>query len=415
MLTTNNMGRTFLSLFSEFERAELCQLYIHRTIPDEDVCSSFFQVTDYDVLKALPFAHPGREIVHALIEEQIENGTSHGSVRRGNAGSIARILRDIMWSFSRWYSPKLMEWIDKEKPTCIFVAPGYAKFIYDIAIKIANAYNLSIVTYICDDYYFVNTPNRFIDRLQLSLLRKKTKQLMSMTDRLVVISEELKNIYQDCFNVPTDVIMTGGDHINSFDSSKSEQNLKVSYFGNLSAGRSISLAEIGRAIDVINNENQTNITLQIYSPETSENRLMCLCGIGSVKLCGFVSGVEFNEAFSSSNLLIHTESFDEANVDLVKHSVSTKIADSLASGIPLFAYGPDSISSMKHLIRNDCAIVATSKDQLKTELEKALFNKDVRRDVVDNALRTASEFHNKQKNSEKLKSIFHEVEALKIE
>ena len=55
--------------------------------------------------------------------------------RRSNSAPSVRLLRDAMWKFSRWYTPQLRRWLDQEKPTCIFLAPGYAKLIYDIALK----------------------------------------------------------------------------------------------------------------------------------------------------------------------------------------------------------------------------------------------------------------------------------------
>ena len=113
----------------------------------------------------------------------------------------------------------------------------------------------------------------------------------------------------------------------------------------------------------------------------------------------------FEKKFLSADLLLHTEAFDEKNIDLVKHSVSTKIADSLAVGIPLMAYGPDRISSMKHLLRNDCALAATSADTLKKTLETALFDKDARAATVANALLTAQRYHDNQKNSQRLKTL----------
>ena len=51
--TYQSMGKTMLSLFSAFDRSELCQLYIYPTLPDIDVCDSYFRITDRDVLKSL--------------------------------------------------------------------------------------------------------------------------------------------------------------------------------------------------------------------------------------------------------------------------------------------------------------------------------------------------------------------------
>jgi hypothetical protein len=156
--TSNNMGKTFLSLFSAFGKAELCQLYVHPTIPDVDACGSYYRITDRQVLKALPFGCPGAEVSAEQVQQQIalrEAGTLPPPPKRGGASAGKRLLRDAMWAMSGWYSSDLRKWLDREKPDRILVAPGAAKFLYNIALRIAKERKIPIVTYICDEYYFV--------------------------------------------------------------------------------------------------------------------------------------------------------------------------------------------------------------------------------------------------------------------
>ena len=39
---TQNMGKTFASLFSNFKKEELMQLYLYPTIPNIDICDNYF-------------------------------------------------------------------------------------------------------------------------------------------------------------------------------------------------------------------------------------------------------------------------------------------------------------------------------------------------------------------------------------
>ena len=124
---------------------------------------------------------------------------------------------------------------------------------------------------------------------------------------------------------------------------------------------------------------------------------------------GFVTGTESDEAFREAQLLLHTEAFDEASRDFTKHSVSTKIADSLASGIPLLAYGPEEISSMQHLLRNGCAITATSREELHKKLLTALEDGDARYLAAKNGILTAKRYHDAVSTGLKLKNIVRDV------
>lgn len=420
MSTYNGMGKTIYTFFSAFESTELCQFYIFPSYPDVDICRSYYRVTDKDVLKSLvSFKIPGGKVPEDKIGGEaavFEDANDEKTYRnKKNKQPFRIMLRDAMWKCSRWYNRRLKQWLEEERPDCIFLAPGGAKFIYDVAMKIAHKRKIPIVTYIADEYYFVNPDRGLLGKLQLHSLRKKMRETLMKSAHVVTISKEFEDLYRETFSCKTTTIMTGSNYPLQNRPMVNDPVSRMSYFGNIAYHRYVSLSEIGRALDKINAEQGTSFLLEIYSAETDEEAMRMFEGIRSVCWNGFVSGDAFKEKFFSADILLHTEAFDQRSIDLVKHSVSTKIADSLASGIPLFAYGPDSISSMKHLIRNNCAIVATSKEQLKTELEKALFNKDICCDAVDNALRAASEFHNKQKNSEKLKSIFHEVEAMRVE
>ena len=81
----------------------------------------------------------------------------------------------------------------------------------------------------------------------------------------------------------------------------------------------------------------------------------------------------------------------------------------LASGIPLFAYGPECLAYMGHLIRNDCAVVATDKAQLKEVLYALLNDAELRERKAQKGLEVAIKCHCAETQSEKLKSIVEKM------
>lgn len=412
--TQSNMGKTFRSLFHQFDREELCQLYIYPVVPNEDRCASYYRVTDKDVLKALiRFQKPGGEMLaerisadHGLYEVP-EDQALYKS--RKNKTALRRLLRDIAWKLAPWYNSSLKAWLEREKPECIFVAPGVAKFLYDIALRIAKERNIPIVTYICDEYYFVKKPKQWLDVLRLKLLQRKMEKLFNHTRHLVVISEELRQAYAKRFGVDTTVIMTGAAIDVAGVGKTCDQPRNVCYFGNIRCNRYTTLAQIGQALDKMNRVYGEDYRLKIYTAEKDPEILQVFDGINSVERCGFVSGEAFDRAFREADVLVHTEAFDDASIDFTQHSVSTKIADSLASGIPLIAYGPEQISSMAHLLRHQCAVTAVSQDGLQAMLEKALRDKSARDDVVKRALSVAAECHDMNHNSDRFRCVIEET------
>ena len=412
--TQNNMGKTFLTLFSCFEREELCQLYIYPTLPNVDRCASFYRVTDKEVLRSLlRWKRPGGEIDPSRIcqsEGLYENAEDESFYRsKKNKSPVRRMLRDAMWRMSGWYSPALRTWLDEQQPDCIFVAPGVAKFLYDIALKIAKKRDIPVITYICDEYYFVKPPEALLDRLRLKSLQRRVESLMARSAHLVVICDELKQAYAGKFGIETTTLMTGASRPAAQKPQRIEAPKDICYFGNIRCNRYLSLGDVGRELDAINAELGTGHRLKIYTSEKDAEILASFDGIDAIELCGFVTGAAFEKAMGEAELLLHVEAFDEDSIDYVQHSVSTKIADSLASGKPLLAYGPACVSSMKHLSRNGCAMMAESKETLRPMLLRAFSDGAARNAAVEKALQVAKDCHDSNAASMKLKQIMADV------
>ncbi|MBQ3088434.1 MAG: glycosyltransferase [Clostridia bacterium] len=411
--TQFNMSKTLVSLLSSLKREEMCQLYVYPALPDMDLCSSYFRVTDKDILSSYyKFRLNCGEVKPCCDTHNMYENLNDEKLYTNpkNKNDIRMLFRDAMWKCAHWYTKKLENWLEKENPTCIFVAPGPATFLYNIALKISKERNLPIVTYICDDYYFVNKPKSFIASFRVALLKKKICKLMQVTSKLVVICDALKNEFSKEFGVSTTTIMTGSDFIHLNNPKIAESPTKLSYFGNLSCNRHLSLADIGRELDLINKNKGTDLKLNIYTAEKNPDIISVFSDIKSVNIRPFISGDAFKSALLTSELLLHVEAFDEQSIDTVKHSVSTKIADSLASGIPFVAYGPSNVASLEYLISKECAIVATSNEEIENALCKAFFDKKARESVVCNAVKTAQTYHNSLENSKRLLSIFEEIQ-----
>ena len=397
-----------LSFFSKFKKNELCQLYIYPSVPDIDVCHSYFRITDKDILKSYWLLRVNGKLISPDLDmhhEFSDDKEQRFYRNRKNKSPIRMLARDLIWKFSHWYNRDLRAWLDYECPDRIFVAPGTATFLYKIALKISKDRNIPIVTYICDDYYFVKSEKQLLAKLHQKLLHEHIFKLVNKSSRVLTICDEMRDQYFQKFNIPVTTIMTGSNFLIQEDIAVHVNPVEITYMGNLRYNRFRSLVEIGHALDKINEKLNSNFNLKIYSKESDSYILEHFENVSSIRFCGFVGGMEFEKIFRSSQMLLHTESFDEASIDEVKHSVSTKIADSLGSGIPLFAYGPDSVASVAHLIRHQCAFVATSSEELEKTLLSIFFDSEKRKLIVKNALSTAHEYHDANKVSDKLYEI----------
>ena len=404
---TNNMGKTLFALFSAFKKDELCQLYVRPILPDTDKCNSYYRITDREALGSVfSFRDNGGEVFPKADKQQAD--TKEKTVRRS---PFKLVLRDIVWKISHVGGKKLDLWIKREAPDRIFVAPGYSCFIYDIALKISKKYGLPIVAYICDDYCFIKNKGGLFKRLQIKKIRKKTNELMKKTSCAVTISDELKETYEKAFGVACKTVMTGGliapSAAKGFYRAEKHDKTAAVYLGNLARNRDVSLCEIGKALEKINKEQNADFKLFVYTGDTDEKIFSKLSEVKTIKVLKEVRGEEYLETLSSAELLVHTEAFDEENTDLVKYSISAKISDLVSSGRKIFVYGPENISSVRYLAKNNAAYVATSG----SELEKTLLSAFTEggEEYIENARRLAEKNHDMKSGGEEIHKILENV------
>ena len=403
-----SIGKTLASLFAAFNKRELCQLYVHAGFPDIDICNSYYRLTDKDVMKGIfRFGAKGKEV--AATGNYADNADKK-SAKPLRAEKLKELLRDALWKVSPWFGKDLRAFIEREKPTCIFVAVGSGKFIYDVALKISKVYNILIITYVCDAYYFNRTDKSLTGRLWSRKLRKKSDKLFTSSKALVSICREMSEIYQKTFHTPAYTVMTGSSIRKSKLFDKNVKVKNVNYFGKLSLKRYESILDIGRALDEINLSGSEKFNLNVFCGGITEETRTLFKDVKSIRLHDFVRGEDFEREFFASDILLHVESFDPFIKERVKYSVSTKIADSLASGIPVFAYGPKGIASIDYLAENAAAITATDKGELKDMLKEALYNAELREKTVLNAKALAEKNHNAEAVSEKIRQIILSAE-----
>lgn len=402
--TFNNMGKTFMSLFAGFEKNELCQLYIYPSYPNVDFCSSYYRVTDKDVLKTfMRFYSPGVVVSKDKIksDQGMYEHSDDVNIYRNqkNKSPSCRLLRDIAWKFCPWYNRALKDWLAQEKPTCIFLAPGTAKFIYDIALSISKRLNIPLVTYICDDYYFNSSAHGVLGKLQHSLLKRKIKQTLSLSSHLVVICNELCKAYSSKFHIPCTTVMTGASFPPARMCKNTSAPTTISYFGNVRCNRYLSLLDVGMALKDINNRLQTDYKLLVYTAEQDQTILDSLRSVDTISVQNFLTGDAYTKKLLSSDILLHTEGFDDWSIGRVRFSFSTKIPDCLSSGLPFVAYGPASVASVSYLLEKKCAHVITSRAELSESLANMFADVDYRNKFVPAALQIASTCHTSNSNS----------------
>ena len=226
---------------------------------------------------------------------------------------------------------------------------------------------------------------------------KVVNRAMERSSCIITICEPMAKAYASLFSKPVHVLYTSAEQ-------ETEQlenhGQRLAYFGSLGLERDDQLIFIGKKFMSI-----TGRTIDVYSSEMRPEILKKLVPQNGIEFHHSVSAEEMKQIYKSCMGVIHTESFDNNISSRTRFSISTKIAESLASGPCLFAFGPKGIASIDYLIDTNSAIVVTDPRQLEEGL-RLLFNRENRCKVINNARITAQNNHNSLINGQKLRQWF---------
>lgn len=386
---TSNMGKTLCGYFADFAPENIAQLYIHSEVPTLDICTRYYRITDSEAIKSIITGRSGQVLTEKNIEKnRLSPRTDIG--RTARVYQLARkrtpliyLARNMWWNLANWHTKELNNWIDDFKPEVVFLASGDYGFIYKIARIIAEERNIPLIVACVDDYYIYNKNEKYaFGKLTHKLFMRQVSKTIRYASAVFCISDAMSRDYSFLFNKQCFYTLHTPPTIKEPLTAVKKE--KISYIGNLGYLRNEQLLEIGRAVNELNLEPNC---IDVYSSEKRPEILSGFVRENGIIFHGEVSAEEVKTVMAESIALIHTESFDKSVRKSVKYSVSTKIADSLASGVCIFAYAPKEVASMEYLKDNNAAVCVTDRAELKNALKALLCDEELRKTVAENALR----------------------------
>ena len=399
---TASMGKTLSAYFRGWDVDEIAQFYIHSEVPTSNVCESYFRITDKEAIKSIFTRKGGRvfganDIEFGRADSRTDTGKTAEFYQRARKRTpIIYLARNLIWCLSAWNNKVYKKWVDEFNPDIVFFASGDYSFLYRIALKTAKRKKIPLVVSCMDDYYFNNkNKNKFLGRFSYSLFMHQVKETMKYASAIMAICEKMTKDYsvlfnKDCYTLHTPSAFDGPLCV--------EKTGAISYLGALGYQRYKNLVSIGRTLKNIESDNNPGF-IDVYSSESRPEVLKWLTEENGIHFHGQVDFETVKKVIGESLAVIHTELFDEDIKKAVRYSVSTKVADSLASGTCLFAFGPSDVASFQYIKENQAGIVASSENELEEKLKELLTNPSSRRKAEENAVELAKKNHNSAANT----------------
>ena len=370
-------GNTFLNVMEQLDGVELASICARAGETDPRVSRAFY-ITERMLLRNRFRGTPAGVLVQPAAHPEEGEATAkdvrlHRFAHR-HRWTVLFWARELVWRLSRWRSPELKAFLEAYQPDVIFACLSGTAYINRLILHVAKVTGARLVLYAWDNNYtykqFTLSPLRWIKQV---LDRASMRRVAARADLTYAICEDLKEAYETSFGREFYLLTKGGDFTGEPPVKIAYNHpLQLVYTGNLQNNRWRSLAVIARVLERINRDG-LRAQLRIYTGTPLTKRMRRALDRGeSSAVMGLVPPAEVARIQSEADMLVHAEATDLKNRLIVRHSFSTKLVDYMAAARPILAYGKRDMASIRHLERNQCAVVDERPDELYRKLTAVL-------------------------------------------
>ena len=410
-------ANTFSSLFAGSPREKLANVYIREELPDSEICSRYFQISENKVIRSIfkPRIKTGRE-VYAGQEmtgddsKILETTTALYNRNRKKRSFIKLWGREVLWKLGKWKTPELDAFVDSFQPDIVvFGMDGYIHFnrICRYVVKRTGA---KAIGYFWDDTFTYQQmafslgfwSSRCGQRISLKKLAKYCDAFWAITGKTKQEADEFFGI--DCQVLTKPIDFTPGEQWKPY---SPHDPIKMLYTGNLLIGRFETVLAVSRALERINADG-VKMELDVYSgsyiaPEDQAKLSEY------VHMKGVVSQAEVLQLQEQADILLFAEAMAGPYSKIARLSFSTKLTDYFHSGKCIFAVGPGDIAPMEYLKEKQAALCASTEEEIYTQLLCLVNNPQRIPESGYDAYRCGMLYHSREVVSEKVEMTFQKL------
>lgn len=401
---TDSNGRTLGNFFLGWDKSCLAQFYIQNSQPDFDYCENYFRVTDAQALSALKTGKCNGGVVEKPQEDSQKSAGQGASKSKRNA--LTMTARNMVWQAGMWQKCGFWQWVAEFAPDVVLLQAGDCAFMYRLAAKVAKKHNAKLVIYNSEAYYFKNfdyfrsagLAKLFYPFFRMDL-RKALRKAYRAAAYIIYLCDSLKRSYDQEFSAPSETIYTASE-LKAGATEKNNPVFTVSYCGNLGLDRHKGLMDIAQVLQKISKD----IYVDVYG-RAGENVIEDFSGCSGIRYHGLIPYEQVKSVMYGSDLILHTESFDDFYREDLKFAFSTKIADSLSCGTCFLLYAPENLACSQYLTEHKAAYVVSRKEDLADVLKQLITEPEARSKYIARALALAEKNHRAETNKKRFQDI----------
>ena len=412
----SDSSRTLDAYFHFWDKECLAQIFSRNVIPSKGKSNTMYQITDSSLLKK--WFHKDVSIgkiynyEDMVSENELKVISDTSTIKLGykigaKHSPLIEILRGILWREKYWKNARLIQWLDNYHPDCIVYNFSNHLFTQQIALFIANRYNIPIISIIGDDYYFNDrfSLNPFYLYFRYRFKKLTERILFRQGSSAVYCNHKIRDKYNAFFHMNGRTV-----YFNSALERRSfkpidKKNPRIVYFGGIRLGRNKALAEIANALGNID----SSYRLEVYTSECDASIYNVLKENPYVRYGGFIPYNLVRDKIKTSDIFIIAESFDEKDINFTRYSLSTKASDALASGVSIFSYGPVESGVIEYMKSTNASVVCTNQEKLSNDLLKLIEDVELQKRLYRQAVIITEKNHSVENTTKIFEQIVYDV------
>lgn len=393
-------SNTLMEIFRSWEPDSLALIYTSSSLPYTEVCNTFFQISESQVLKSL--FKPWKKVGKRVFNERLSNNSDIVAEKRLRSLSqksltlLIRIARELVWKFGRWKTPALRDFIEDFKPDILFIPIFPYAYMGRIEQYVIGLSNKPTVCYLADDNYSYDSCQTILDYIHRFWVRKYVSPLARGCKEMFVIVDKEKEDTDLRFGTDSVILTKSIDFRNrEFKPKDIGRPIRFVYTGSLAIGRDETIAKLADSLNRLV-DGEEIVDFKIYSQTTPKNAILSRINRGCSHFMGTVPHQEIERILNEADVVIFAEAIEGKKRLIAKLSFSTKITDYLAAGKCILAIGDREIAPIDYFDKNNSAIIATNLLELECQIDRIIRNPSLINEYGKKAFDCAVRNHEKR-------------------
>lgn len=413
---STNGNNIYTNWFEGYD-AEFANIYLSPGVPENNICTKYFQVSDKMMARSFFGAKAGQIFemdaskiyTTSIAKNTAEDATVLYSKMKRFAGEPLRLVYDALWAWGRYDLKKMQQFIGDFDPDIIFCPHLYSIKCRRIEQIIRKMTDVPMVAFTGDTEASIKAvsynPLFWIRRLFLAATYGKHVKLFSQY--FTFSTEQCKEI-ESKYGVPAEPLYKCVD-LGEFHTKEPNQVIKMVYAGRLYCNRWKTISAIGDALKELNKDGK-KAEVYVYSQEhLTESQRAALCEDKYIHFMGAISPAKLPHIYQEADIALHVESFDKKYKYATMHSFSTKIIDLMASTCAIMAICWNQNNGWNYLKKKDAAICLSDYKQILPALKEITNNPSKISEMAKKAYDCGISNHNRKKIQEQITTIFNKI------